>query len=80
MNCHKKNVLFFSQGQKTITESNKIGPPPPRNQMVRPLDNPIFPHKASFLRGRRRGLAESVLKLSIGVGTFKKDFFCLTQV
>ena len=27
-----------------------------------------------------RGLAESVLKPSIGVGTFKKDFFCLTQV
>ena len=27
-----------------------------------------------------RGLAESVLKSSIGVGTFKKEFFCLTQV
>ena len=27
-----------------------------------------------------RGLAESVLKPSIGVGTFKKDFLCLTQV
>ena len=27
-----------------------------------------------------RGLAESVLKPSTGVGTFKKDFFCLTQV
>ena len=27
-----------------------------------------------------RGLAESVLEPSIGVGTFKKDFFCLTQV
>ena len=27
-----------------------------------------------------RGLAESVLKLSIGVGAFKKDFFCLTKV
>ena len=27
-----------------------------------------------------RGLAESVSKPSIGVGTFKKDFFCLTQV
>ena len=27
-----------------------------------------------------RGLAESVLEPSIGVGPFKKDFFCLTQV
>ena len=27
-----------------------------------------------------RGLAESVLKPSIGGGTFKKDFFCVTQV